>query len=102
MAESDVRGFLESQARIETAVADGKKIERPKYHWFEGKEWLDVFYCLAKHGFDRSRIEVHDGLKTDGLTPDLWVIVKDVESGKVLGAFNVSHPCPPDCGGDKA
>lgn len=109
MAKSDIQGFKDSHARLVGTEAD-KLPKRPDHHWWEYKDATPAFECLEKHaeeyGEQNVRLAVREGLSADGASWEAWLVVSvrktDPTTGKarwtIVGAFNVSHPCPPDCG----
>lgn len=107
MAQNDIQGFRDAHARLVGAVAE-KLPPRPDFHWWAATDALDAAECLIehceKHGKDHVRFAVREGLTADGAWC-AWLVVSvrnvDPTTGKgrwsIVGAFNVSHPCPPDC-----
>lgn len=74
----------------------------PKYWWFEGKDLKGLFQAVQERGPENVRLIITPGLDADG-RPDLHLGIRGLDDD--LSAkngngddWNVSHPCPPDCG----
>lgn len=75
--------------------------ETPDFWWFHGKDLAGFFKEVGEQGVENVRIVITPGLDEQG-KPDLHLRV--VPEGRDMRArngdgYNVSHPCPPDCGG---
>jgi hypothetical protein len=95
MAQSDIQGFKDSHARLMAAQDSERVPPRPDFHWWKGSDALDAFACLALHGAEGCTLSVRYGLAKDGGVWQAWLVV--ARGKEILGAFDVSHPCPPDC-----
>lgn len=89
--------MITSQERLKNSRVD------PDFWWFHGKDLAGFFKEVEEQGTENVRIIVTPGLDEGG-RPDLHLAVMPEPhnhnmSVKDHHTYNVSHPCPPDCGG---
>ena len=96
--------FQESVARLK---ANPSKADQREYDWWDYEGFIAVAKqaeaVVAESGKDALQVRKYEGLAEDGHTPEVWFRVHDLsKAGKRVPAvwtFNLSHPCPPFCGG---
>ena len=100
MNEGIAKRFEESISRYQENPGKADKVE---YQWWHGEEFAIVAKKVLEIGEENCRVRVYQGMKEDGHTPELWFRVYDygVKDGDdpVIWTYNLSHPCPPNCGG---
>ena len=70
------------------------------YQWWDRDQFLtDMGALLAELKASPGAVpRCYRGTNEKGLEV-LWFVVHDGESRSSHTGFNISHPCPPDCGG---
>ena len=89
--------MTEAVERYQKARMEGRLPDPPRFWWFDPAVEAAYIGCVMLHGAQNVRTECHLALDEDEKTITLWRRVVDRKTGKVLGEFNVSHPCPPNC-----
>ena len=64
------------------------------FFWWKGEDLADFFNTVSKYGYDNVRSEMHEEGEAEDREDFLYVIY---ECG-LVGHYNESHTCPPDCG----
>lgn len=73
-----------------------EEFSKDPHFWWYGKDLAKFFATVMKHGYENVYIELREIRK--GGEKEAWFIVKRLGSGgEILGGYNDSHVCPPDC-----
>ena len=71
-----------------------EEYSKKPYYWFYGRDLDGFFATVSKYGYDNVYIEVRESKEEK----EAYLVVKLLDSGgEVVGHYNFSHSCPPDC-----
>lgn len=74
---------------------EGTEDKDPVFDWWDAADLRPMFECIAQHGTQNVRVENHYYGQGEARAVEIRVV--DKATGDLLGSFNMSHPCPPNC-----
>ena len=70
------------------------EFSKKPFYWWYGKDLSEFFATVEEHGAENAYIE----LKKVRGKKEVYLVVKLLDSGgQVVGHYDASHVCPPDC-----
>ena len=102
MNEDILKQFEESVARYQ---ARPEKLKPVTYNGLDAKGYLPIAKKALKIA-EGPWVEIHQGMREDGTSEIFHRLydrskinsLKDAKEGESVWTYNVSHPCPPNCG----
>lgn len=76
-----------------------EKTDRVRHYWWHGTDLLQFVFNFGRYAFmcgiENIRVEFWPHEELDGSRGVLKIV--DTRDDEVLGSYNWSHVCPPDC-----